>query len=219
MTQYEMTEQLSRKCDVTLEEARNALEAGNWNTLTATHLLEQEKFRQMQAIRVLSGSGEAMAVQFAPEEAAAEAIPASEAVETQRAMSDAIAAGEQPSTDAQAATAEATEAAEPVRKSKRSRKQTLDRLGGHARRLVACGNRNRLVIRKGGESMLELPMTVVVILMLCAFWVCVPLLAVGLFTGCRYSFEGKELGRQDLNHALDKAADTADQIRQSVAQA
>ena len=211
MTQYEMTEQLSRKCDVTLEEARNALEAGNWNTLTATHLLEQEKFRQMQAIRVLSGSGEAMAVQFAPE--AAEEIAEAESDSAQVA------------TDAQAVvsepipTVEAPETAAPAQTAKRSRRLVLNRLGGHARRLVACGNRNRLVIRKGGESMLELPVTVVVILMLCAFWVCVPLLAVGLFTGCRYSFEGKELGRQDLNHALDKAADTADQIRQSVAQA
>ena len=39
MTQYEMTENLSEKCDVTLEEAKTALEASDWNTLTATHLL------------------------------------------------------------------------------------------------------------------------------------------------------------------------------------
>ena len=37
MTNYELTEQLAAKCDVTLEEAMTALEASNWNTLTATH--------------------------------------------------------------------------------------------------------------------------------------------------------------------------------------
>lgn len=39
--QFEMTERLSRKMHITLEAAKAALEASDWNMLTATHLLEQ----------------------------------------------------------------------------------------------------------------------------------------------------------------------------------
>ena len=61
MTEYEMTEQLAAKMNISLEEAKAALEAGNWNTLTATHLLEQEKFRRMQELNAVAASaGERM---------------------------------------------------------------------------------------------------------------------------------------------------------------
>ena len=85
MTQYEMTGKLAEKCEVSLEEARNALEKGGWNELTATHLLEQEKFRRMQALHEFAG--EAAAVQFAPEQAAAD--EAAEAPEAAQAAAEA----------------------------------------------------------------------------------------------------------------------------------
>ena len=73
MTQYEMVEKLSEKCNVTLEKARDALEVSDWNMLTATHLLEQEKFSRMQALNEVSSTGAAAAVQFAPDEGEEEA--------------------------------------------------------------------------------------------------------------------------------------------------
>ena len=33
------------------------------------------------------------------------------------------------------------------------------------------------------------------ILMLFAFWTCVPLLVIGLFLGCRYSFSGQDFDK------------------------
>ena len=72
---------------------------------------------------------------------------------------------------------------------------------------------------KGANHLLAMPVTALVLLMLCAFWVCVPLLIVGLFTGCRYSFSGKELGRENINAALGKAADAADHVKHAVTQA
>ena len=50
-------------------------------------------------------------------------------------------------------------------------------------------------------------LTVLVLLLVFAFWVCVPLLVIGLFTGFRYSFSGPELGRENVNRAMDKAAE------------
>lgn len=212
MTQYEMTEKLAAKCHVTLEEAKDALEAGNWNTLTATHLLEQEQFRRMQALNEIAANGMAMAVQVAPEET--------------DTAEDAVEAEAQAATDAQAAAdVSDAKAAEPIDKAarardkKRRRNQALKSAGEHIRRLIACGNRNRFEVRKDGKSVLELPVTVLALALVCAFWVCVPLLVVGLFTGCRYSFGGRELGRAGINDALARAADAADRVKQSAAKA
>ena len=95
----------------------------------------------------------------------------------------------------------------------------LRNLGAHIRRLVACGNRNRFEVRRGGDVILALPVTALAILMLCAFWACLVLLAIGLFAGCRYSFNGKELGRESVNSALSKAADAAERVKKGVAEA
>ena len=200
MTQYEMTEKLSEKCDVTLEEAKAALEAGEWNTLTATHLLEQEKFRRMQELAEVAASGEAMAVQYAPEEGAAE--------ETRG--------------EAQAATSENVERVETIhraRSEKHSRHRGAKGLGNAVRKVIACGNRNRFEVRKGDEMILDVPVTALALGLVFAFWVCVPLMVVGLFTGCRYSFGGKDLGRDSINSALARASVAADRVKESVARA
>ena len=42
MTNYEMVEKLSEKMGVTLEEAKTALEASDWDMLDAALLLEKE---------------------------------------------------------------------------------------------------------------------------------------------------------------------------------
>lgn len=197
MTQFEMTEKLSEKCDVTLEEAKAALEAGEWNTLTATHLLEQEKFRRMQALAEVASSGEAMAVQYAPEEGAADEAAA----------------------EAWTETADKAEAADRAEARKHSRHRGAKGLGNAVRRAVACGNRNRFEVRKGGATILEAPVTALALGLVFAFWVCVPLMVIGLFTGCRYSFSGKELGRDSINSALTRAAFAADRVKESVAKA
>ena len=48
------------------------------------------------------------------------------------------------------------------------------------------------------------------------FWVIVPLLVVGLFTGFRYRFSGDELGREGINRAMDKAADAAEKVKEQI---
>lgn len=194
MTQYEMTEKISEKFNVTLEEAKAALEASDWNMLTATHLMDQESFNRKQALYEAASTGEAAAVQVAPEADAAD-----------------TAAEEQP------AEAVAFVTAKKVRENKHGR--GLRNLGDHIRRLVACGNRNRFVVRKGDDQVLALPVTVLAVLLLFAFWVCLPLLVIGLFAGFRYSFSGKELGRDGVNSALAKAAVAADRLKEGVAKA
>ena len=202
MTQYEMTEQLAVKCGVSVEEAMTALEASGWNTLTATHLLEQEKFRRMQELNAFAEGGTAAAVQTAPEETAREETANEETARAPKSVA-----------------VEVIEAAKQKETRKHRGNQGLRNLGAYLRKLLACGNRNRFIARKGEEQLLSMPVTALVLLMLCAFWVCVPLLVIGLFAGCRYGFEGRELGREDINRVLGKASDAAEHVKQTVAHA
>ena len=55
-SQFDLVEQLARKMSVNLEDAKAALEAAGWNTLTATYLLEQEEFRRKQALNEVAES-------------------------------------------------------------------------------------------------------------------------------------------------------------------
>ena len=61
-----------------------------------------------------------------------------------------------------------------------------------------------------------MPVLVLVLLLLFAFWVCVPLLVIGLFAGFRYSFSGAELGRESVNSAMDKAAEAVEKVKEEV---
>ena len=104
----------------------------------------------------------------------------------------------------------------PREKAKERRRGVVNGLGDLIRSLFNMGNRNRFEVRKGDEVTLELPVTVLVLLLIFAFWVCIPLLVIGLFAGFRYSFSGAELGRESVNHAMDKAAEAVEKVKEEV---
>ena len=104
----------------------------------------------------------------------------------------------------------------PGRKARERRRGVVEGLAGLLRDLFNLGNRNRFEVRKGDEVLLEVPVTVLVLLLIFAFWVCIPLLVIGLFAGCRYSFSGAELGRESVNNAMDKAAEAVERVKEEV---
>ena len=161
MTQYEMVEKLSEKMGVTLEEAKAALEACDWEMLDAALLLEKQRGDKAQ---------EAYSTRQAEEET-------------------------------------------PREKAKERRRGVAEGLGELARGLFNLGNRNHFEVRRGEETVLEVPVTVLVLLLVFAFWVCIPLLVIGLFTGYRYAFTGAELGRESVDHAMDKAAEVVEKVK------
>ena len=153
MTQYEMTEKLSEKMNVTLEEAKTALEACEWNMLDAALLLEKEHGDEKKAEAARTG-----------------------------------------------------------------RRGGLRKIGRAIRDLIVRGNRNRFEVRRDDAVVLEVPVTVLVLLMVCSFGTCALLLVIGLFAGCRYRFSGQDLDRETINGALGKAADAADRVKEAVAE-
>ena len=96
------------------------------------------------------------------------------------------------------------------------RRRVVQGLGTLIRDLFNLGNRNRFEVRRNDELLLEVPVTVLVLLLIFAFWVCIPLLVIGLFAGCRYAFSGEELGRESVNSAMNKAADMAEKVKEEV---
>ena len=166
MTHYEMAEKLAEKMNVTLEEAKTALEACDWEMLDAALMLEKEH-----------GAASERAYSTRPE-------PEEEKSRREQA--------------------------------KERRRGVVNGLGDLVRSLFNMGNRNRFEVRKGDDTVLEMPVLVLVLLMLFAFWVCVPLLVIGLFAGFHYSFSGAELGRESVNNAMDKAAEMAEKVKEEV---
>lgn len=163
MTQYEMTEKLSEKMGVSMEEAKAALEAADWDMLDAALRLEQAHGAKQQTY----------------------------------------------------STEQAPRVEEKI-ENEANWKTMLKKIGGGIAKLIACGNRNRLEVRRKDKLVLELPVTALVILLVLAFWVSLPLLVIGLFTGFRYSFNGPELGKEAVNSAMDKAAAAAEKVKAEV---
>ena len=166
MTHYEMAEKLAEKMNVSLEEAKTALEACDWEMLDAALMLEKEH-----------GAANERAYSTRPDP------------EEERSRRE---------------------------EAKERRRGVVNGLGAMLRSAVIMGNRNRFEVRKNDETVLEMPVLVLVLLMLFAFWVCVPLLVIGLFAGFRYSFSGAELGRDSVNSAMDKAAEMAEKVKEEV---
>ena len=79
--------------------------------------------------------------------------------------------------------------------------------------IVDKGNRNYLEMHKDGERKISLPVTVFVILLCFTFWVTIPLIIISLFFNCRYSFTGREMGKDSVNSVMNKASGVAESIK------
>ena len=86
---------------------------------------------------------------------------------------------------------------------------------GRVGRQVATGinnlNRYFVLFNRKGETMFELPLLVMILLLVFGFWITVPLLIVGLFFGFKYSLKGSA-GVEKVNRVMDKASEVADNI-------
>ncbi len=92
----------------------------------------------------------------------------------------------------------------------------MKRFGRFCLRVLHKGNVNTFVVLYRDEVRASIPVTVLVLLLIFAFWVILPLLIVGLFFGLRYRFQGPDLEGRTVNHAMDSAADAADDLKRSV---
>ena len=92
-------------------------------------------------------------------------------------------------------------------------KRTSRSFGDVLKYIFDKGNSNCIEMYRNDEKKLAVPVTAFVLLLIFCFWVIIPLMIVGLFFGCRYSFSGPELGRDSVNSAMGKATDFAENIK------
>ena len=156
--QFDLVEQLALKMSISLEAAKAALEAADWNMLTATHMLEREEFCRKQQLNEVAESC---------------------AVDSNAAHDSAV----EKNATADETTKDRTAAGNAAPKQKKRFNNLLD----HLHRLLAYGNHNRFTVFRDGEQLLEMPVTALALLLLFSFGTCAFLMVVGLFAGCRYS--------------------------------
>lgn len=75
---------------------------------------------------------------------------------------------------------------------------------------------NSFRISRKGETLLMMPILVFLLLLICCFYLTLPLLIIGLFFGCRYSFEGRDIRGDELNRVMDKAANVAENVKENI---
>lgn len=92
----------------------------------------------------------------------------------------------------------------------------MHRFGDWCIKWINKGNSNQFAIYKDGEETFSVPITLLVVLLLFAFYVVVPLIVVGLFFNFRYHFEGPDMRAVDLNKAMDTAADAAENLKNDI---
>jgi Translation elongation factor Ts len=82
-------------------------------------------------------------------------------------------------------------------------------------KVVHKGNVNNFEIHKDGEYKASIPITLLVIIIIFAFWIAVPLIIIGLFFGFRYRFSGPDFKKETVNNAINIAANAAEDIKRS----
>ena len=80
-------------------------------------------------------------------------------------------------------------------------------------RMIKKGCENFFIVAKHNEEIMSVPVIVLALLLLFAFWIVLPLLVVGLFCGFRYSFRGNITNTVDVNKACDKAAEACESMK------
>ena len=92
----------------------------------------------------------------------------------------------------------------------------LKRFGRFCVKIINKGNNNFLDVKRNGELLFSCPITLLVLLFICFFWVITPLVIIGMFCGYRYSIRGAELGKEAVNKAIDDAYDVIDDLKKNI---
>ena len=87
---------------------------------------------------------------------------------------------------------------------------------GWLRRLRYLLLDNELEIWRKDRPITTLPVLILILLILVAYYVTVPLLILGLFFGFRYRFSGPDLERDGINNVMGSVADTAADLGRQV---
>lgn len=89
------------------------------------------------------------------------------------------------------------------------------RLKGMLRRVRGWLIDNELEVWRRDRPVTAVPV-LILILLVCAAWITIPVLVVGLFFGFRYRFSGPDLDREELNRVMETVAGSAEDMGRQV---
>ena len=108
---------------------------------------------------------------------------------------------------------EEPEEAEPR---KRAGKWKKAERGGVLQRLRFLLLDNELEIWRRDSPVTAIPVLILILLLIVAYYIVLPLLILGLFLGFRYRFSGPDLERESINNVMGSVADTAADLGRQV---
>lgn len=94
--------------------------------------------------------------------------------------------------------------------------QLLDRFVHWCGKVLKKGWETQFCVSdKRGELIMKVPVLMLILAFLLAFWLVTILILIGLFQGCHFRFEGIEDIRVNLNGMCDKASEACDSVKKS----
>lgn len=94
--------------------------------------------------------------------------------------------------------------------------ELMGKLFKWAGKMIKKGNVNHFEVSKDGKKIISIPTTIFAVFILFMFWVTLPVIVIGLFFGYRYSFSGPDLGKKNVNDAMDSVANAAEKIKKDI---
>lgn len=74
--------------------------------------------------------------------------------------------------------------------------------------LLRRGLQDSLEVWRREELMVSIPLLISILLLILAFWICLPLLVLGLLLGCRYRLAGPDFDDSPAGETVNRAART-----------
>ena len=191
MDNYQKVEQLVNKAGCSYEDAKTALEGCGWDMLDAVISLEREgKVKKATVEHTAQNAGEAIEIVT---EVATEQTSDDNSQQIIYSYDDSAAGNQGSADDA------------PKRKLS---------LWARIKRILT---KNRMVVfRSNGQQILDLPIWIPVIALIAFFWATLILAVIAMVFGCRFHFEGEDLGKTNINNTMDKATDYAEKVKKDL---
>ncbi len=190
MENYQKVEQLVNKTGCSYVEAKAALEACAWDMLDAVINLEKEGKINKETARVEAETP----VEITPEVSSEKVAGSNSQQITYR-----IEEGAGGSNDNAGSSGKAKGA------------RRAGRLWNRIKRIMM--NNRMVVIKSNGQQIMNVPIIAPIIALLAFFWLTLILAIAAMAFGCRFHFEGEDLGKTGINNTMDKATDYAEKVK------
>ena len=77
-------------------------------------------------------------------------------------------------------------------------------------------NNRMVIIKSNGKQIADLPILIPVIALIAFFWATLIVAVAAMVFGCRFHFEGEDLGKTNINNTMDKATDYAEKVKKDL---